>query len=127
MAKKKMSTPGAPAASRKGRERTSPLAPTGGGGPGLPLEDWHASGFAGQLRPRDPGAAGDNDSALGQKGTRSRTATTAGAQFRITVSHKAPQPQQYPGTLAGGKIVPPVMGSKQMTNFDLARQASYGQ
>lgn len=127
MAKKKMSTPGAPAASRGSRERKSPLAPTGGGGPGLPLDDASFPEFAGKLRPRDPGAAADNDSALGQKGVRGRTATNASAQFRITVSHRAPQPQQYPGTLAGGKIVPPVMGSKQLTNFDLARQASTSQ
>lgn len=121
MARKPMKTPGAPGAAMKSTTKRSPLGPNGKGGSGLlPVDDASAKDvYAGGLRPKK--GVSDNDSALGVKGVRGRTQTNASAQFRITAKRSPLQEGPYPGTLAAGRILPSVMGSKQ--NFD--QDASY--
>lgn len=108
MAKKPMSTPGAPAAgmrlSANGRETMGRSATMLSGVDDASAQDVYAAG----VRPRG-GSKGD-DIDMGVNAHRARTATNASAQFRVSVSHRAPQPETYPGTTASGKILPPVMG-----------------
>ena len=124
MAKKPMKTPGAPGAS----VRTSKtLAPQMGQvkGTGMRVDDASATDIGkGVLRPaRQGSASGLGDAtALGTKGTRGRTATNASAQFRITATRNPAAQPEYPGTLAAGRILPAVMGSRQ--NF--MSQGRYG-
>lgn len=108
MGKKAMKTPGAPGA------KHSPIAPLPSDKPGygMPVDDASAKDvYAGGLRPRHLTA--DGDSALGLNRHRSRTATTASAQFRITASRTPFSQPEYPGTLAAGRVLPSVMGSRQ--------------
>ena len=106
MAKKQASTPGAPAASRGSNGRQ-----VMGSAP-MRVDDVSATDVKkGSLRPKKGPTA--DDAMMGVNSHRGRSATNASAQFRISVSHKAPQPQTASGTLASGRVVPAVMGSKQ--------------
>jgi len=124
MAKKMMSTPGAPAAAST---RRSPLAPTNGQtAPSGMVDDFSAREVqVGTSRPRGVAGLGGSDGALGQVGTRQRKATTAGAQFRITAGMPGPESPEARATQANGRVVPAVMGSKQRQNFELQRGALY--
>lgn len=103
----------------------SPLAPTSGGQSGLPMEDFSAREVQrGTLRPKASGVGG-SDAALGQVGQRTRKATTAGAQFRISTGLPGPTSPEARSTQANGRIVPAVMGSKQRGNFDAQRGILY--
>lgn len=122
MAKKPMKAPGATGGSMKSTTKRSPLAPTnlGRAASFMPVDDASSQVMVGELRKRG-GASGGSDAALGMKGTQGRTATNASAQFRVSSFHPAPIPAEARPTLANGRPVPAVMGSKQRTNFDLQR------
>lgn len=112
MAKKPMKPVNAPGAAMR-----SPLAPTNTGpvGPGMSVDDASAKVVKGALRPARPGsAAGLDQSIFGSAAHRGRTATSAKAQYRITAK-RTPYAETYPGTLAGGRLMSPVMG--QSRNF----------
>lgn len=114
MGKSAMKTPGAPGASRgsNGGTKRSPLAPTSTSSPvRMSVDDASSKVVKGTLRKKHTVA--DNDAALGSKGTRKRTATNASAQFRITSSLPGPQSPEAQKTLANGRTMPAVMGSKQ--------------
>ncbi len=116
MAKRPMRTPGAPAASRgsAGGTKRSPLAPINGASQpsGSPLvDDASSKVLKGTLRPRHQ--TPDGDGALGTKASRTRTATNASAQFRITSKLPGPTSPEAAKTLANGPLLPAVMGSKQ--------------
>jgi hypothetical protein len=115
MAKRPMKAPGTTGGSMT---KHSPLGPVVGQvkGTGMKVDDASATDIGkGVLRPARAGSAtGAGDAAaLGVKGTRGRTATNAGAQFRITAKRTPASEGPYPGTLAAGKILPAVMGSRQ--------------
>ena len=113
MSTKPAKTPGAPAASRRDRTRTSPLGPTGGGSSGLPFDDVSVKDFSHEsVRPRRAGEATGSDAPLGTKGNRVRRATTAGAQYRITQALPAPELPEARATLANGRLMRPVMGQR---------------
>ena len=101
-----MKTPNAPAATKArvsfGRE-TMPAR--------MPVDDASAKIVGGELRKRK--GPTQDDVNLGTAAHKGRSATNASAQFRISVSHKAPQPQQASGTQASGRLVPAVMGQRQ--------------
>lgn len=100
-----------------GNQRRSPLAPTGGGQSGLPLDEVSTKEMRGALRPR--GGTADGDAALGTKGARGRTATTAmSAQHRITATLPGPSVPEAQKTLANGRLMSPVMGTRQLANFN---------
>lgn len=124
MAKKQMKTPGAPAAART---RRSPLAPTNGqtAPSGLPFDDASVAQVERGVLRAKPQGIGGSDAALGQVGHRAPKATTAGAQYRITGFHPAPEVPEARPTLANGRTVPAVMGSKQRQNFDVQRGVLY--
>lgn len=114
MAKKPMKTPGAPGASRgsSGGGKRSPLAPTSTTAPvRMSVDDASSKVVKGTLRKRH--STPDGDAALGTKGTRTRTATNASAQFRITSQLPGPTSPEASQTLANGRMMPSVMGSKQ--------------
>lgn len=114
MGKKAMKTPNAPAASRgsSGGTKRSPLGPVGTGAPvRMSVDDASSKVVKGTLRKKH--AVGDNDAALGTKGTRTRTATNASAQFRVTTKLPGPQSPPAQTTLANARPMPSVMGSKQ--------------
>lgn len=120
MAKKPMSAPGV-----TGGERTkrSPIAPLGQGPSGTPTDDFSVREVQkGALRPRGT-AVGGSDEALGVKGVRDRSATNASAQFRITSKMPGPTSPEASATLANGRVMPSVLGSKQ--NF-IRGGATYG-
>lgn len=124
MATKPMKTPGTPGGSMTKR---SPLAPVEGQvkGTGMRVDDASAKIVKGVLRSRGP-AVGGTDSALGVKGNRSRTATTANsAQHRVTAALPGPSLPEARATQANGRIVPAVMGSKQRRNFDMQTGVLY--
>ena len=104
---KPMKTPGAPGA------KHSPLAPLGNQGVRMSVDDASSKIVMGALRPRRAGEAADGDAALGTKGTRSRTATNASAQFRITAKMPGATEPEAAKNLANSPIMPAVMGSKQ--------------
>lgn len=113
MAKKPMGTPNAPGAAM----RRSPLAPTNTGsvGPGMAVDDVSAKVVKGTARARLAGSAnGLDQSIFGSTAHRGRTATSAKAQYRITAK-RTPYAETFPGTLAGGRLLPSVMG--QARNF----------
>ena len=125
MAKRPMKTPNAPGAAMK----VSPLAPLLGQvkGTGMQVDDVSATAIGkGSLRPARAGSAsGLGDArALGTKRPQGRTSTNASAQFRITATRTPASEPTYTGTLAAGRILPSIMGSKQLTNF--RTQQRYG-
>jgi hypothetical protein len=122
MGKKMAKTPGAPAASRT---KKTPLAPTMGNArpSDMSYDDVSSADvYQAGIRAKVSTISG-NDSALGQKGTRGRTATNASAQFRITATKSPFTEERYPGTQANGRIMPSVMGQAQ--NFN-AGGSTYG-
>lgn len=128
MAKKPMKAPGVSGGNTRGTTKRSPLAPaaqSGRQGQFLPFEDMSSQVMVGELRARGTGGVGGSDAANGLKGAQGRTATNASAQFRVTGFRPAPIPQEARPTLANGRTVPPVMGSKQRRNFDLQRGVLY--
>lgn len=116
MAKQQASTPGAPAASRR-----SPIAPTSSTSTptDMHMDDVStADVYKAGIRAKQSSIGTGADSALGQKGTRGRTATNASAQFRITAKHTPYTEPEAPGTMASARLMPAVMGStRQFSNF----------
>lgn len=124
MAKRQASTPGAP-----GATRTSPIAPTSSTASPEDMRyddvssaDVYKAGIRSKVSSITPGG----DSALGNKGVRGRSATNASAQFRITAQHTPYSEPQAPGTMASARLMAPVMGTKQFSNFQQDRQFSNG-
>lgn len=124
MAKKQMNTPGTPAAART---RRSPLAPTNGqtAPSGLPFDDASVREVKKGVLRSKPQGIGGSDAALGVRTHPRQKATTAGAQYRITGFKPAPEVPEARSTLANGRTVPAVMGSKQRQNFDVQRGVLY--
>lgn len=102
----------------------SPLAPTGAGPSGGVDDVSVAAVRKGTLRPKQ-GGIGGSDAALGSVGKRIPKATTAGAQFRVTMKLPGAVAPEARPTLANGRTVPPVMGSKQRRNFDAQSSVLY--
>lgn len=122
MGKKMAKTPGAPAASRT---QKSPLAPTDvtASPKDMGYDDVSSADvYKAGIRAKESSISG-NDSALGMKGPRGRTATNASAQFRITAKRAPYSEPPAAGTMASARIMPSVMGQAQ--NFT-AGGSTYG-
>lgn len=116
MAKKPMKTPGAPGAGMATTSKRSFGRQTMGASATTmpPVDDASARDIANaSLRAKPGSGKGGGIGGEGSATHRSRTATNASAQFRVSVSHRAPQPETAPGTTANGRLLPSVMGSKQ--------------
>ena len=121
--KKQVNTPGAPGAANR---NSNPLAPTAVSATtrmtfdDVALTDMYQAG----VHPRYSSITPNADSANGSKGVRGRTATNASAQFRITAKLAPYSEPPAAGTMASARLLPPVMGSKQFTNFEADRSFS---
>lgn len=127
MGKQQMKTPGAPGATKSGGKR-SPLAPTQESATpqDMSMDDISSKDvYAAGVRAKVSTISG-NDSALGVKGPRGRTATNASAQFRITATKNPATEPPYAGTMSSARVLPAVMGAKQFANFEGDRQFSTG-
>lgn len=116
MATKPLKNPGVTGGNRTSRSTLrSPLAPTGGGPSGMAIDDANLGEMRGTLRPRGGAGVGGpaSEAAMGGMAARGRTATNASAQFRITSKLPGAQSPEAQKTLANGRIIPSVMGSKQ--------------
>jgi hypothetical protein len=128
MAKKPMKAAGVSGVGGNDRRtKRSPLAPTSANAaPSGGFDDASSRVVKGTLRQKYGAGVGGSDAALGMKAEPTRTSTTASsAQFRVTTKLPGPVDPSAQKTLANGRTLPSVMGTKQRANFDVETGSLY--